>query len=88
MDEKTDREHDYTQQRLIRIIATAERDGYAEDEELYWVDDRGRGSPGAGRTLADLREHFARREALWDKIEEIDRWGFDPENPPDELFEE
>ena len=87
MDEKSDRETDYSLQRFIRIIATAERDGFAEDDELYWVDDRGKGIPGAGQTLADLREIVARGQAFWDKMEEIDRWGCDPEHPPDDLFE-
>lgn len=87
MEEQSGR-NEYTHQRMLRIIAEAERLGYAEDREMYWVDDRGHGIPGAGATLADLRELVARREAMYDKIEEVERWGFDPENPPDDYFEE
>lgn len=77
------RDDDYSYQRMARIIATAERDGYAEDDELYWVDDRGRGIPGAGYTLAQLRELHAARSAWYDKMEEVEYWGFDPDDPPD-----
>jgi hypothetical protein len=80
VDEKSDRETDYAHQRMIRIVAEAERLGIAADEEIYHVDDRGQGIPGAGLTLADLREMVARGAAFWDKIEEIQRLGFDPDD--------